>query len=70
MIFCKDEVAQRNSDILGYFLFNQIYYIFTYISSFKTQFVVGILSFKNEFDVDVLDLQIELCYIHFWLETA
>ena len=29
MIFWKDEVAQRNGDILGYFLLKQIYYIFT-----------------------------------------
>ncbi len=29
MIFWKDEVAQNNSDFLGYFLFKQIYYIFT-----------------------------------------
>ncbi len=27
--FWKDEVAQNNGDILGYFLFEQIYYIFT-----------------------------------------
>ncbi len=33
MIFWKDEVAQNNGDFLGdflgYFLFKQIYYIFT-----------------------------------------
>ncbi len=29
MIFWKDEVAQINGDFLGYFLFKQIYYIFT-----------------------------------------
>ncbi len=29
MIFWKDEVAQNNDDFLGYFLFKQIYYIFT-----------------------------------------
>jgi len=28
-IFRKDEVAQRNGNILGYFLHKQIYYIFT-----------------------------------------
>jgi hypothetical protein len=27
--FWKDEVAQNNGDIVGYFLFKQIYYIFT-----------------------------------------
>jgi hypothetical protein len=27
--FWKDEVAQNNGNILGYFLFWQIYYIFT-----------------------------------------
>ncbi len=26
--FWKDEVAQNNDDFLGYFLFQQIYYIF------------------------------------------
>ncbi len=29
MIFWKDGVAQSNGDILGYFLFKQIYYILT-----------------------------------------
>jgi hypothetical protein len=29
MIFWKDEVAQNNDSFLGYFLFKQIYYIFT-----------------------------------------
>jgi len=29
VIFWKDEVAQNNEDFLGYFLFKQIYYIFT-----------------------------------------
>ncbi len=29
MIFWKDEVAQNNGDIWGYFMFKQIYYIFT-----------------------------------------
>jgi len=29
MMFWKDEVAQNNGDFLGYFLFKQIYYIFT-----------------------------------------
>ncbi len=29
MIFWKDEVAQNNLNFLGYFLFKQIYYIFT-----------------------------------------
>ncbi len=43
--FFKDDVAQNNGDFLGYFLFKLIYYIFTYISSFKTWFVVGILRF-------------------------
>ncbi len=30
-----DEVAQRNGDILGYFLFKQTYYILTETSCFK-----------------------------------
>ncbi len=29
MIFCKDEVAKNNGDFLGFFLYKQIYYIFT-----------------------------------------
>jgi len=29
MIFWKDEVAQNNGEIFGYFLLKQIYYIFT-----------------------------------------
>ncbi len=29
MIFLKDEVAQNNGNFWGYFLFKQIYYIFT-----------------------------------------
>jgi hypothetical protein len=29
VIFWKDEVAQNNGNFLGYFLFKQIYYIFT-----------------------------------------
>jgi hypothetical protein len=29
MIFWMDEVAQNNDDFLGYFLFKQIYNIFT-----------------------------------------
>ncbi len=41
----KDEVAQNNDDFWGCFLFKQIYYIFTLISSFKTWFVEGILRF-------------------------
>ncbi len=45
MIFWKDEVTQRNGDILDYFL----------ASSFKTWFVEGILRFQKWFDVDILD---------------
>ncbi len=70
MIFRKDEVSQRNSDILGYFLLEQIYYILTYIYSFKTWSVVGILRFLKWFDVDVIDFQIEVhCryFDLFWL---
>jgi hypothetical protein len=67
MIFWKDEVAQNNDDILGYFLFQQIYYIFAKISSFKTWFAVGISGFQKWFDVDVLGFQIELCCRYFGL---
>ncbi len=42
-----DEVAQRNGEIWVYFLLQQIYYMFTKINSFKTRFVVGILSFNS-----------------------
>ncbi len=41
MIFWKDEAAQNN----GYFLFKQIYYIFTQMSSFETWFAESILRF-------------------------
>ncbi len=51
----KCEVAQRNSDSLGNFLNENIYYIFTKIGSFKTMFVVVILRFQKWFDVSVLD---------------
>jgi len=46
MIFCEDEVAQRNEDILGYSGLKQIYYIFTLIGNFKTSFAVGILRYQ------------------------
>ncbi len=65
--FFKDEVAQRNGDILCYFLLKQIYYIFTSISSFITWFVVGILRFQKRSDVDVLGFQIKICCRHFGL---
>jgi hypothetical protein len=63
MIFWKDEVAQNNGNFLGYFLFKQINYIFTSISSFKTWFVVGILRFQKWFDV--LGFKIEFCCRYF-----
>ncbi len=66
MISWKDEVAQNNGDFLGYFLLKPIYYIFTWISSFITWFVVGILRFQKWFDVDVLGCQIELSCRFFW----
>jgi hypothetical protein len=46
MIFGKNEAAQRNGNILGYFLLKQIYYTFSYIISFNVWFVVGILRSK------------------------
>ncbi len=58
----KDEVAQRNGDILGYLLLKQLLYVITKISSFKTWFVVGILRFQKGFVVDVSDFKIgHLC---------
>jgi hypothetical protein len=66
--FLKD-VAQRNCDILGYFLFKQIYYNLTYISCLKTWFVVGIFRFHKWFDVDVLGFQVELCCGYFGLSS-
>jgi hypothetical protein len=36
------EVAQRNSDVLGYFLLKQILYFFEKRSSFKTFFAVSV----------------------------
>jgi len=65
--FERMKEPKNNGDFLGYFLFKQIYYIFTKISSFKTWFVVGILRFQKWFDVDVLDFQIEFCHINFSL---
>ncbi len=65
--FLKGKIAQNNGDFLGYYLFKQIYDIFTYISSFKTWFVVGILRFWKWFDVDVLGFQIHPCCRYFGL---
>ncbi len=53
--FWKNEIAQSNDTILGYFLFKQIYYIFTYTGIFKTWLVVNILRFQKLFDEDILD---------------
>jgi len=53
----KDKVAQSYGIILGYFLFKQVYDIFTYIDTFKTLFVVDILRFQEWFDVHILDFQ-------------
>jgi hypothetical protein len=39
------------------------------ISNLQTWLVIGILRFQKQFDVDVLDFQIELCYRYlgvFW----
>ncbi len=63
IIFWKDEVAQNNSNLWGYFLLMQIYHIFTYISSFKTWF----LRFQKRFDLDVSGFQIELYCRYFGL---
>jgi hypothetical protein len=53
--FLKDEeLAQRNGNIVGYFLFNQYFHIFNSISSFKTWFVASILRFQKWFDADIL----------------
>ncbi len=65
MIFEKDEVAQSNGDIMGCFLFGQIYYIFTEVGKFKTWFVVGILRFQKWLDVGILDFQLELSNRYF-----
>ncbi len=67
VIFWKDEIAQRNGNILGFFLLKQINYIFTYICSFKTWFVVGILRFQKWFDVDILGFQIGVYCRYFGL---
>jgi hypothetical protein len=45
MIFCKDEVAQRNGNILGYFLHK----IFS-----PEWFVPSIFRFQNGFNADIL----------------
>ncbi len=66
MIFWKDEVAQSNGDILVYFLFKQMYYIFTWIGAFKK----GILRFQKLFVVDILDFQFKLCYRYFGIHLV
>ncbi len=53
LIFWKDEVAESNGNILGYFWFKQMYCNFTWIGMFKTWFVIAILRFQKWFDVDV-----------------
>ncbi len=55
MTFWKDEIAQRNGGILGYFLPRKIDYVITQIGSFDVLFVAGISGFQKQFDVDVLD---------------
>ena len=56
--FFLEKVAEKNGDILGYFLIWSKSSIFTLISSFKTCFDVDILNFIISFVVDVLDFQI------------
>jgi len=41
VMFCNVEVAQRNGNILGYFLVCQIFYIFTHINFFKHGLLCG-----------------------------
>ncbi len=60
MTFWNYEVAQRNGNILGFFLPKQMFYIFTKINSLKVGFIAGILKFQKWFYLDVLDFQIEL----------
>ncbi len=59
MTFGKDEVAQRNGDILGYFLLRQFKKNFHLSKQFQSMFL-GILMLQKWFDVDVLDILIEL----------
>jgi hypothetical protein len=47
VIFWKFEVAQRKGNILGNFLFEQLFYSFTKVSNFKICFC----TFKKWFDV-------------------
>jgi hypothetical protein len=68
MIFGKDEVAQSNGDILGCFLFKQIYYIFTSIGTFETWLVAGILRFQKWFELSAKAL-LEIFWQFFSLET-
>ncbi len=60
VIFCQDEVAQSNDDIMGYFLLQQFSYIFTQKSSFKKRLVIGLLRFPEWFYLDILDFLFEL----------
>ncbi len=44
MIFWKVEVAQRKGNILGNFLFEQLFYSFTKVSNFRICFFVRLKS--------------------------
>jgi len=39
MILKKDEVAKRNCDILGYYLYKNFYWIFTLNRQFQNMFL-------------------------------
>jgi len=67
VIFQEDEAAQRNGDILGYFYLKQKLLHFHHS---KTWFVVGITWVQKWFNIDVLDLQIELWCRFFDLDTV
>jgi len=65
--FCKDEVTQRNGDILGYFLLMQFFLHFHLNKQFQTVVCCGHLRFQKMFDVDFFNFHIELSYRYFGL---
>ncbi len=52
--------SPKSGNILGYFCLKQVLYIFILIQSFKAWLAVSILRVQKWFDVDILDVQIEV----------
>jgi hypothetical protein len=60
LTLCKNIVAERNTNILGYLFHKQFVLHFQLNYKFQTLFVVGIFRFQNSFDVDIQGSLIEL----------